>query len=386
MTISGSSRLSAFVLLGGLLVPLLACKKSSEPTAEGAAATASATVASAAPSASASAGADAEPSFEDKVKASQPLAPTPEPQPVAGKKLQPSLCKLPAGSLVGKSMSTVIQAVEVVDDRMLAIDTEGVLHGYKLATGAGCEVSVDEAFGKGGTLTLPSKVTHLSRTNDGVVFASSGIFGTHAIKDGELSFSCSARGHLDVEPGGKWGLLSWVNADTQLAELTPSSCRAKPWTLVELGSDAKRKGPFTNINTAAVIGDRLYVGGVLAERVDGRQPRVVAIYNKAGKELGRFGARDKGFGDDAFGWVHGISACGANVCVIDTNFKRLSVWSRDGKSFLGALKMPALVGLKSFWMTDLTQAKDGALYFAIGADREGVKGVAEGLVYRVTGF
>ncbi len=96
---------------------------------------------------------------------------------------------------------------------------------------------------------------------------------------------------------------------------------------------------------------------------------------------------EKSFGDDGFGWIHGISACGPNVCAVDSNFRRMSVWSRDGKKHVGTLDLKKLFGVSggAAWINDVSLAKDGALFVPVGQDREGGE-VAEGLLFRVTGL
>ena len=363
---------------GLLLLALIACKK--EETG-GASASASA-AASAVPTASAP-----KASFEELAAKSQPLALTPAAQTLGGKKVEAVQCKLPGTGLLAPSSSTVIRAIESVGDRLLIADHVGVLHGFKVSTAAGCELSVDASFGDAGTMKLPNKIEHLSKSSAGLVMAASGIFDTYAVQDGKKLFDCKATGHFELEPGGKWGIAPWVNSTVEIAEITKDSCQRKDWVLENLSDNAKRKGPFKMVNTSAVIGGKIFIGGIPVDKVDGREVRIVAIFDKAGKELGRFGSTGKDFGDDSFGWVHGLSACGPNVCAIDSNFRRLSVWSLDGKKFLGAVSLTKLFGAASgaAWINDISQAKDGAIWLSLGQDRAG-GAVAEGAVFRVTGL
>jgi len=362
-----------------LLLALLACKKG-ETTAASAAASASAAPKPAA-------GAAPKVPFEEKVAKSKPLAPSPAAQSLGSKKVEATLCKLPA-PLLAPSASNVIQALEVVGDQLLIADQDGVIHGYKVTSAGGCSLSVDAAFGDGGKLKLPNKIEHFSKTDAGLVIAASGIFDTYAIKDGKKLFDCKATGHFEVEPGGKWGIVPWVNSTVEIADLDKDSCSKKDWVLKHLSDDAKREGLFKNINTSAVIGGKIYMGGIPAAKIGGREPRIVVIFDKAGKELGRFGNEEKAFGDDVFGWIHGISACGPNVCAVDSNYRRLSVWSADGKKHLGSIELSKLLGVSgtSAWINDISLAKDGAVYLPVGQEREGNSGVGEGLVFRVTGL
>lgn len=112
----------------------------------------------------------------------------------------------------------------------------------------------------------------------------------------------------------------------------------------------------------------------------------IAISDKAGKESVRFGNTAPGNSEDRFGWVNGISACGDNVCVVDSNYRRITLWTRDGK-YLGFAKFTALFGLAGdvVWTNDISTAKDGSVFIPAGQSRTGVK-VGEGLIFRVTGF
>jgi hypothetical protein len=368
---------SVIYATGLIALALLACKKEETGGAGAAASAAPTTSASAAPKAS----------FEELAAKSQPLVLTPVAQSVGGKKVEAVQCKLPGAGLLAPSSSSVIRAIESVGDRMLIADHDGVIHGFKVSTAAGCELSVDASFGDGGKMKLPNKIEHLSKSSAGLVMAASGIFDTYAIVDGKKLFDCKATGHFEVEPGGKWGIAPWVNSTVEIADLSSDSCQRKDWVLQNLSDDAKRKGAFKMVNTSAVIGGKIFIGGIPAEKVDGREVRIVAIFDKAGKELGRFGSTGKDFGDDSFGWVHGLSACGPNVCAIDSNFRRLSVWSLDGKKFIGAVSLTKLFGAASgaAWINDISQAKDGSIWLSLGQNRAG-GGVAEGAVFRVTGL
>ena len=62
---------------------------------------------------------------------------------MGGKKVEAVQCKLPGAGLLAPSSSSVIRAIESVGDRMLIADHDGVIHGFKVSTAAGCELSVD---------------------------------------------------------------------------------------------------------------------------------------------------------------------------------------------------------------------------------------------------
>lgn len=311
------------------------------------------------------------------------LSAAPVAQVVGDKTLTASWCKLPGDGLIGKSASSVLRALEVVGDRLYVVDGDGAIHGYVLATANGCELTVDSAFGEGGTLKLPRKVEHLSKSDAGTLFAG-GIFETYALKDGKQAYACKATGHFAVDPGGSWAIVPWINSTVEIAELSDSGCTPSDWVLRDLSKDDVRVGPYKSVMASAIIDGKIYLGAVPAEKLDGGETRVIAITDKAGKELGRFGPATS---DEArFGWVNGISACGANVCVVDGNYRRMTMWTRDGK-YLGFVNLLALFGLAGSvaWNNDIATGPDGAVYLPAAQTREGVK-VAEALIFRVTGF
>lgn len=322
------------------------------------------------------------PSFEQMVSRSQPLAPKPEPQELAGEKLVAQACRFDGKSFLGKSTMDVFKAIEAIDDRLLLVDSHGAIHALVIDAGQGCVLRPDAGFGAGGVLKLPHKIESLSRDAKGRLYASNGIFAAYVVKDGRQELVCDTKGHIEIHASGEWGIAPWVNATVRMVELTGTGCKSDGWVLADLNDDTRRKGPFTNVNSAAVIGDLVWIGGVVAKKENPRQPRIVVAYTKGGDEKVRFGGDETG--PNAFGWVHAIEPCGRNVCVLDSNFRKLSVWTRAGKR-VGSLKLAELFDLPRPWTADFTVAKDGTAWFAAAHGRGG-SGVAEGIVMRVRGL
>lgn len=101
----------------------------------------------------------------------------------------------------------------------------------------------------------------------------------------------------------------------------------------------------------------------------------------------RLCAASRSLASPSSGWVQGVAARGKSLCVVDSNFRRMSIWSTDGERFIGAVKLDRLCGSPNsvVWTNDLTRTQDGALYISAGVSRTGGK-VAEGHVSRVTGL
>ena len=127
------------------------------------------------------------------------------------------------------------------------------------------------------------------------------------------------------------------------------------------------------------------MGGTIAKEVDPNGPTVVLALDATGKEKLRMGKTERGSSDDRFGWVHAIGPCKAGVCVLDSNYRRVTMWKPSG-AFVAAVSLSKLFDLKYPWIADFDRDKSGTAYFVTGQDREGAKGVAEGMIYRVKGL
>lgn len=367
--------LKTTALAGALLgLALLACKKEdgAKPEASAAATTTAA--------ASAADGKEAEPSFEEQVKASTPLAPKPKTMKLGTQDFTAELCKFEE-PLLDKSGMNVIRAIEVVKDKLYLVSADGKLRRYTI--GNGCSLSKDASFGDDGVLSTNKELKTLSKDDKGNLVASNGIFESYMISDGKLKYECKARGqgYIALHPSGKWGLGSFANATVNKLTFGDSACESEPWALQDLSQEAKRKGPLGNVNTIGFVGDLVMVGGIVPKSKDPNESRVVIAMDANGKEKFRFGKTDKTFDEQKFGWVHAIGPCKAGICVVDSNFRRLSAWKKDG-SFFGAVKLSDAFDLKYPWVPTFSVTQDGTAYFAAGQTRENSK-VAEGLVYRV---
>ncbi len=349
---------------------LLACKKEEAPTA-----------ASAAVSAAAAGDKAPEASFEEQVKSSTPLAPVVKSVKLGTQDFAPELCSFDE-PLLDKSNMDVLRAVQAVGDKLYLVTSDGKVRGYKIAAGK-CALTKDASFGDDGVLSLSKEVKSLSKDSAGDLLASNGIFESYYISGGKLKYECKARGqgYIAMHPSGKWGLGPFANATVNKLKFGDSACESEPWVLQDLSQEGKRKGPFNNVNTIGFVGDLVLVGGILPKSADPNESRVVIGMDAAGKEKFRFGSTDKSFGEQKFGWIHAIGPCKAGICVVDSNMRQLSAWTKDGR-FVGSAKLSDAFGLKYPWISSFSVTKDGTGYFAAGQSRENAK-VAEGLVYRV---
>ena len=370
---------SALMMVGLLAAP--GCKKGGKAGADGG------------PAASASgAGAVEVPtkpkelSFEEKLAASTPLDPKPVPQEGGGLKLAAEKCEMEGGPLVARSGSDVMRSLRVIGDKVYLADSDEKIRAYNITPAGPCKLTIDKTFGENGVMKLADKANRLAADTAGHLFSSSGVFGSTRLTGGKIDYKCDARpqGYLFVHPAGKLGIGTFAN--TTVAKLTfdDKGCKSEPWVFQDLGQAAKRKGPLTNAQAVGFVGDTIFMGGVIAKEVDPNEPRVVLALDAAGKEKFRFGNIDKTFTEDHFGWVHAIAACRPGVCVLDSNYRRITFWKTDGK-YVGFVKLDKLFGLDYPWINELSAGKAGATYFVTGQERQ-KSGVSEGTIFKVSGL
>lgn len=378
-----SSSLSSVLLLGaGALLAAVGCSKQ-----EPAPAAAPSSSAAPKPAAAASSSRPVEVPFEEQVAQSKPLAPTPQKQVAGPIELTATPCAIAGGNPVHKSTTEVFRAVRAVGDRLWVVGGDDKVRAYRVAPGADCKLSPDDRISADGTLAIGVKARTLSTDSAGKLYVSNGVFaGAVVSKDGKLEYECNARpgGYVALHPKGAWGLGHFANATVAKVELSPTACKSSPWVLQDL-SQPGRKGPLTNVNTIAFLGDTALVGGIIAKEVDPNSPRVVVAMDASGKELFRFGnPAPSASGEDRFGWVHAIAPCKHGICVVDSNYRRMTLWKKDKGEFIAAINLANLLGLRYPTVNDLTVAPGGA-YLVAGQSRDGSK-VAEGLIYRVSGI
>lgn len=334
------------------------------------------------PTTSASAAAPVD--FATLAAASKPLAPTPVMQPLGAIQVKAELCAFPE-PLVDDSKMDVIRSIAVSGSDVYVVDTKEQVRVYTVPAAGPCKLVPKASVGAAGVLTLDPKVKTVSAASASRVFASSGVFGGTLLKDGAPFYKCDARplGYLAMHPSGKYGIGSFANADTSKVDFSDTTCKSQKWVFTDL-SKPTRKGPFSNVNSIGFADDLVLVGGVLAKEVDKSEARVVAVMTPDGKEKMRLGSTKEPFGDDRHGWIHASSGCKTGFCVLDANFKKMTLWKKDG-SFVGKVDLAKLTGLPDAWTASFDVDPKGNIFLAAGAGREGNK-VYEGLVFRVTGI
>jgi hypothetical protein len=287
----------------------------------------------------------------------------------------------------GRGRRLVLGGLLLVGDRVLVVDSDGKVRAFKIEAGPKCKLTVDKTFGEAGVAKFENKIDRLSTDSAGNLWATNGVFASYKVdKAGKQVGKCEGRplGYLHVHPSGKSGIGTFANATVAKVTLDGAGCKTEPWAFQDLSDDAKRKGPLTNAQAVGFVGDTVFMGGVLSKKEDPNGSTVVLALDAAGKEKARLGKIDKDYSTkDRFGWVHAISPCKQGVCVLDSNYRRLTAWKTDGK-FVADLDLSKLFGLKYPWIADFDRNKTHT-YFVAGQDRDGTR-VGEGNIYRVTGL
>jgi len=320
--------------------------------------------------------------FADKIAASKPLSPVPSSAEIAGKTIQPELCRLIGKQFFGANEMNIFRAIEVVGDHLVVIDHKRDLHGFVIEGDDRLTLSIDKAFGVQGVLSLDAQVDRLSRGSDGRVIAS-GYGNANVIKDGQVEFKCSTPGRVEMHSGGAWGI-TLLGSTLNRVKLSEGTCTAESVSLPKHPADGRPI--FSDTKFGTVIGEDIVIGGaVKLGEVDGQQKKrnMVVVFDQEGKEKRRFGGPSDAM-RHGFGWMHAINACSTGIGVLDSNMRTLSFWNNDGE-LLSALNLMKLFDLKYPWIADFTVAEDGTAYFVTGQRRE-IRDVAEGMIYRIDGI
>ncbi len=330
-------------------------------------------------------GGEATPSLEEQIASSTPLSPTPGSATVGDVTLQAEVCTVEGAEFLGDSTMSMFASVVTANGRLFVADGSPKVRAFTIADGDACTLTLDESFGEGGALTLGHDIEWLSVDGEGRVIGSNGIFKAYAFDAaGETSFECDTKGYVEQHEDGEWAIAPWVNSNVRIVEIAEGACSAEDWVLTDLGDDAARKGNFTTVHSVALLGDTVLIGGGLAKSVDPDGPNVVAAYDEAGKEKFRFGGEGDVGSDQRFGWVHAMAGCKPGICVLDSNYRRMTAWSSRGE-FVGSVDLSELLDLSYPWIADFHVAEDGTAYLVAANDRAD-SDVAEGVIYRVKGL
>lgn len=303
-----------------------------------------------------------------------PIVAAPTEVSVGARTVRAERCTLGGAPILGGASSSVLASI-AFDRRgaLFLVDGEQHLRRYEPVRGADCHFEPDAAFGAAGVLTLPSGVSHVSVDPRGAVVAS-GVLGSFVVEDGAVAQRCNraSHGYVTMSSRAGEGLGIFPGSPVRSVTYSDGACEVAPWTY---------ENPFQSV--MAVAFDRRDV--VLAGSMPNRGGNFVAVYDAGGRERARFG-NQRATEADGFCWVHGVTACGAGYCVVDTNCDRVAVWSRRGEH-VGNASASTLLGLRRPWLSAIAAGRRREVFIAAGAQREPqAADVSEGLLFRVSGL
>ncbi|MBI5502866.1 MAG: hypothetical protein HY907_21655 [Deltaproteobacteria bacterium] len=321
--------------------------------------------------------AEAEATWEELVASSKPLTPTVAPQKLGDKDITAEVCAFEGFELLGESTMDVMNALAVTSDgKLYIVDAEGALLRFAFKEGDACVLVYDAAFGESGKLKLEREIETLNVDANNKLYASNGIFEAYRLTDGAVDYKCEAdpSGYIVPFPDGTMGVNYWSHADVAKIAFTDTGCTAEKWAV---------ESPIEMLQSAAFMGDLALLGGSVKVEGTDKSNNLVLAFNREGKEQFRFGSTAESIEDGTLCWVHGISACAGGICVLDSNCRKMVVWSDKGE-FVGKVNLSALFGLDYPWYPDFQVVGD-VMYVGAGQARE-VRDVAQGFVYRVRGL
>lgn len=321
-------------------------------------------------------------SFEEKASRTTPVVPAPIQQKVGTAMLAATPCQIQGYSFVGAD-SDVIGRLEIGSDgAVYVLQGERQIRRFTLnSTDSSCTLTADMSYGTGGAADPGNDIEELTALNGNKLIASSGVGNSHRISNGQSEVTCKAfsQGRIVSSFEGDMALGYFVSPPLRRITYSDSDCTSEDWNF---------EMPLSNINVVNFVHGNILVGGVMSKQVNPGEPRIVVSFNKQGEEVMRFGNTDDGFHDDRFGWVAAIEECGEEICVVDPNSRRLSVWGKSGQ-FVGSANLMKLFGVRYPWVHDIEvpRGSKGVAYATATQEREGDgEGVYDGFVFMIMGF
>lgn len=221
-------------------------------------------------------------------------------------------------------------------------------------------------IGEVGDLTSGHSDTVALKSN-GELFVG-GWRGTAPIKDGKIQGPLYKKGPLYYSTVTGEGVVAGSNGFQLVSD--PSGGEEESIAFKGF-SNSGQAWPFKNLVALGLKND----GGWFIQVVDRR-----------GQPQFSFGNRTDAKALDGFCWVHGIAAVEDQLIVVDSNCRKISVWTQAGK-FIEGIKAEEL-GLANPWMSALVFDKDGTAYMGATEKREGdpEKAVYESVILKIEGL
>ena len=321
--------------------------------------------------------AEAEPTWEELVASSKPLSPTVAPQKLGEKEITADICTFEGIEVLADSTMDVMNSIAITSDgKLYMVDGEGQIMRFAFKEGDDCVLVYDSAFGENGKLKLEREIETINVDGNNRLYASNGIFENYVMNEGTVAYPCETdpNGYIVPSPDGTMGINYWSHADAAKITFSDTECKSEKWAV---------ESPIEMLHSAAFLGDLVLLGGSVKVEGTDKSNNLVLAFNKDGKEQFRIGSTAENIADDTFCWVHGITACPSGICVLDSNCRKMVVYSDKGE-LTGKIDLSALFGLDYPWYPDFQMVGD-VLYVGAGQARE-VSDVAQGFIYRVHGL
>ncbi|MBI2395599.1 MAG: hypothetical protein HYV09_38895 [Deltaproteobacteria bacterium] len=306
-----------------VLSTLLACKREA-PKEDAAPAKSAAPVAAAAPKA------------KKKVKVAAPPISAESDKAItfAGKDTKVVVCKLDesAPPMIDKDWwhHSLTGMAVARDGTLYVVDHEQKLRHYVNQSEGGCELALDESFGKGGVMDFQSSrgsvINDVATDDKGAVY-----FSWHKapkkIVGNEVTEHCS-----DFIRADAWSPLVVADGNVTRGE----GCTGKYAKGLLNGFDPSVP-QYDQPKVVGLFGEELVSHGVDIEK--GKSVHKVGVHGLDGKRRLVLG----GHADDAMYSIKHATSCGGDLCVLDSPLSSTSLlrWTKDGK-FLGKVTLTDL--------------------------------------------
>ncbi len=301
---------------------------------------------------------------------------------LGGKELTAEVCWLDtsAPELKHEWFSQAIRSmVQAADGALIVLDHEHKVRRYLVQPGEACKLALDPAFGKGGVLAFPSEIDWIAVQDDGTIVGFE-FMKLHRYKDGKIeTFDCSAK---TVEGNGKTGWNSFSD-EVEMVDIA-NDCKKVPWKYAGWEGPEKPSVQFVRPWGKDVI---------LAASVKGTH--YVAIHGRDGKKKIQFGkdSDDKTKKEgETICWARDADACGAGVCVLDSNCRNLTAWDPKKGTLVGVVDINRLLGVSYAWPVDLAMGKGVAYLAASHKERKPENAPKDydakdvGMIFRIRGL
>ena len=314
-----------------------------------------------------------EKNFESEVTKSQPLDPNPQTISIANRNLVPVRCSLKGIEFLGDDSFDLLPYLEVgTDGKLYVVHQEKYIHRFNISgDDSSCILTLDTSFGKNDKFRFDNDLNLVENT----LYASAMIFKSdqNELRKIEVEGDKYCPSKLLVHPKGQ-SALGYSNKKLFKVKLSESGCDREEWS--------EFPDMFNSIDTITWIGESDFaIGGTLAGDEGGW---IVVIFDANGREKLRFGYNEEKRLKSDFGWVHAIKQCGQDYCVLDSNFRELTIWDSSGNRKALIDLDNDLFGLDYAWIPDF-EIDSGYAWFSTIQRRKDSK-VYEGNIYRVGGL